>query len=66
MAGDAETGLTLKLLGDEGWVERRVASEGIDFVSLPMSPMPSNIAEMVTPREVYDLVAYLVAQKGKK
>lgn len=66
VAGDAETGLTLKLLGDEGWVERRVASEGIDFVSLPMSPMPSNIAEMVTPREVYDLVTYLVAQKGKK
>ncbi len=26
--------------------------------------MPSNFAELLTPREVYDIIAYLLAQKG--
>ncbi len=64
--GDKETGVKLAFLENGRWVEKRVPPEQIEFVNLPMSPMPANFAELVTPREVYDLLAYLVAQKGGK
>ncbi len=64
--GDKETGITLKVLLEGQWVQKQIPPEQIEFVNLPMSPMPANFAELVTPREVYDLIAYLVAQKGDK
>ncbi len=64
--GDKETGVKLAFLENGRWVEKRVPPEQIEFVNLPMSPMPANFADLVTPREVYDLLAYLVAQKGDK
>lgn len=64
--GDKEAGITLKVLLKGQWVQKRIPPEQIEFVNLPMSPMPANFAELVTPREVYDLIAYLVAQKGDK
>lgn len=63
--GDAESGLTLKFLEGGQWVERRMEPEQIEFVNLPMSPMPANFADVLTPREAFDLVAYLRAQKGE-
>ena len=63
--GDKETGVTLSILDDGQWVEKRIPPEGIEFVNLPMSPMPANFADFVTPRETYDLLAYLAAQKGE-
>lgn len=64
--GSKETGLTLELLEGGRWAKRAIAPEDIEFLNLPGSAMPWNYAEMMTPREVYDLVAYLGAQKGKK
>ncbi len=64
--GDEESGVTLKVLEGEKWIERRIPPEHIDFVSVPMSPMPANFADLAPPREVYDLLAYLLAQKGEK
>jgi putative heme-binding domain-containing protein len=64
--GEKDTGVTLRILQKGQWVERRIPAEQIEFVSLPMSPMPANFAELVTPRDVYDLLAYLLAQKGDK
>lgn len=64
--GSKETGLTLMILQDGRWTKRAIAPEDIEFLNLPASAMPWNYAEMMTPREVYDLVAYLGAQKGKK
>ncbi|MEE9295841.1 MAG: c-type cytochrome [Phycisphaerae bacterium] len=64
--GDKETGLTLAFLEGGQWVEKRIPPEQIDFINLPMSPMPANFADLLTPRDAYDLVAYLLAQKGDK
>ncbi len=64
--GEKDTGVTLTVLQKGQWVQRKIPAEQIEFVNLPMSPMPANFAELVTPREVYDLLAYLVAQKGDK
>ncbi len=64
--GDEKTGITLRILKDEGWVEERFSAEELDFVNLPMSPMPENIPELLTPQQMYDLVAYLLAQKEKE
>ncbi len=64
--GDKKTGLTLTLLQEGQWVRRRIPPNRIEFVNLPLSPMPSGYADMMTPREAYDLVAYLAAEKGEK
>ncbi len=65
VAGDARAGVTLKCLEGDAWAERRVPPAGIVLVKPPSSRMPSNFSELTTPREVYDLVAFLVAQKGR-
>ncbi len=64
ISGDEETGLTLAFLEQGRWVERQIPPESIDFVNLAISPMPSDFSEQMTPRETYDLVAYLLAQRG--
>jgi hypothetical protein len=64
--GDKETGVKLAFLENGRWVEKRVPPEQIEFVNLPMSPMPANFADLLRPREVYDLIAFLSSQKGGK
>lgn len=64
--GDKKTGVTLSLLENGRWVARRFRPEAIEFLSLPTSPMPANYGELTTPRETYDLLAYLREQKGKQ
>jgi len=64
--GDEESGMTLLLFENGGWEERSYPAEGIRFVNYPASPMPSNYAELMTPREIYDLVAFLLDQKGQE
>ncbi len=64
IAGDEKTGLTLAFLEGGRWVERRIPPEAIDLVNPAMSPMPPDFAELMRPQEIYDLVAYLAAQKG--
>jgi hypothetical protein len=64
--GNKKTGVTLSLLENGRWVERRFRPETIEFVNFPISPMPANYAELTTPRETYDLLAYLREQKGKQ
>ncbi len=66
VSGDESTGLTLAILEDGLWVEQHFEPEVIDFVNPAMSPMPGNFAEEMTPPEVYDLVAYLLSQKGEE
>lgn len=66
VAGDVESGATLLLLEEGRWVERRFPPQAIESLRRPSSPMPANFADMMTPREVYDLLAYLLAQKGKR
>ncbi len=63
--GDEESGMTLLVFEEGGWVERRFPS-GIRFVNYPASPMPSNYAELMTPQQIYDLIAYMLAQKGQE
>lgn len=66
VSGDEDSGVTLSILEDGRWVERDVEAANISYLTLLGSPMPSNFAELMTPREMYDLVAFLVAQKGAK
>lgn len=66
VVGDKRTGVTISLLETGRWTERRFPPEAIEFVNFPMSPMPANYGELMTPRESYDLVAYLREQKGKR
>lgn len=68
VSGDSENGITLKVLKDGEWVTREMPAEGerIAFANLAMSPMPANLADLLRPREVYDLVAFLSSQKGGK
>lgn len=63
--GDEENGVVLSLLEKGHWVEKRIPPENISFVTYPASPMPEDFAETMSPRETYDLVAYLLDQKGK-
>ena len=65
VSGDEQTGVLLKVFEEGRWVERQIPPEGIDFAKMPMSPMPADFVEKLTPREIYDLVAYMLAQKGK-
>ncbi len=72
--GDEKSGVTLKILKadgefaqkDGGWVEEHFSAAEIEFINLPMSPMPENFPESLTPQQMYDLVAYLLAQKEKE
>jgi len=72
--GDEESGITLKILKvdsdfvqkDGGWAEESYTPQQFDFVNLPLSPMPENFTELLTPQQMYDLLAYLLAQKQKK
>ena len=72
--GDEKSGITLRILKadgefvdpDGGWVEESYAADQLEYINLPMSPMPENFPELVTPRQMYDLVAYLLAQKEKE
>lgn len=66
VSGDVEKGVTVRVFENGGWLEREVAPERIDFVNFPMSPMPANFAELMNPRDTYDLVAFLLTQKGKQ
>lgn len=61
--GDEQSGVLLSVLEEGRWIEKRIDGEVIEFVNFPMSPMPSNFAEMMTPRDVYDLLAYLLEEK---
>ncbi len=64
--GEKEAGVTLRILVKGQWVQKRIPQKQIEFVNAPMSPMPANFAELLQPREVYDLIAYLSSQKGGK
>ena len=64
ISGDEKTGLTLAFLEEGNWVERQIPPQVIDFVNPATSPMPPDFAELLTPQQIYDLLAYLVAQKG--
>ncbi|MBI2194130.1 MAG: c-type cytochrome [Planctomycetes bacterium] len=66
VSGDQQTGVTMKMLENGEWIERRFHASDIKRVDQAESPMPSNFAEMMTPSEIYDLVSFLMAQKGKK
>ena len=66
VSGNVEEGVKVRVFENGGWLEREVAAEQIGFVNLPMSPMPANFAELVNPREAYDLVAFLLTQKGEQ
>ncbi len=69
--GDVESGIKLRILKadgefvdkDGGWVEEYYSADQLEFANLPMSPMPENFPELVTPKQMYDLVAYLLTQK---
>lgn len=64
LAGDRDTGIRLSLLVDGRRTEQFIAAEQIQFVNPPTSPMPGNFGELMTPRETYDLLAYLVTGGG--
>ena len=69
--GDMASGIKLRILKadgdfvaeDGGWVEEYYSADQLEFANLPMSPMPENFPELVTPKQMYDLVAYLLTQK---
>lgn len=67
LSGDAKAGIAMKVLEGGRWVEKRFPPEKIKPRSLLLpSPMRSDFGDEMTPREIYDLVAYLMKQKGKK
>lgn len=61
--GEAESGVTLEVLDGGSWRKETIGPDRIDRFNPPASPMPGNFAELLTPREVYDLVAYLASLK---
>lgn len=63
--GDEENGVVLSVIEEGQRVEKRIPPENISYATYPVSPMPENFTETMKPREVYDLVAYLLGQKGK-
>ncbi len=65
VSGDEESGVVLSVLEKGRWVEKQIPAAGISFMIAPVSTMPSDFAELMTPRQVYDVVAYLLEQKGK-
>ncbi|MEK7685038.1 MAG: c-type cytochrome [Verrucomicrobiota bacterium] len=66
VSGDEKTGVTLLFWEPGRWVERHIVAAGIQSIRLPSSPMPAIFGEAMTPRETYDLLAYLLAQKGRR
>ncbi len=67
LSGDAKTGIAMKVLEGGRWVEKRFPPEKIKPRSLLLpSPMRSDFGDEMTPREIYDLVSYLMKQKGRK
>ncbi len=65
VSGDERTGVALLFWEPGRWVERRIPS-AIQSIRLPSSTMPAVYGMAMTPRETYDLLAYLLAQKGKR
>ena len=65
VSGDERMGVTLLFWEPGRWVERRIPAASIQSIRLPSSPMPA-FGEAMTPRETYDLLAYLLAQKGRR
>lgn len=63
--GDEENGVVLLVIDNGEWVERYFPPENISYVTYPVSVMPQDFVETLKVREVYDLVAYLLEQKGK-
>ena len=66
VSGDKSTGVTLRVLERGGWVEKTIPPHGIDSVGYPTSPMPGDLAQRLTPREIYDLLAYLREQGAQR
>lgn len=64
VSGDVNTGVTLLLWEQGRWVERRIPA-AIQSIRFPSSLMPAVYGQVMTPRETYDLLAYLLAQKGR-
>lgn len=65
VSGDEESGVVLSVLEKGQWVENPIPAAGISYMTVPVSTMPSDFVETMTPRQVYDVVAYLLEQKGK-
>ncbi len=65
VSGDERTGVALLFWEPGRWVERRIPS-AIQSIRLPSSTMPAVYGTAMTPRETYDLLAYLLAQKGRR
>jgi hypothetical protein len=60
-----EAGATLVLADDKG-KEFTVSEFDVDQQKkTPVSIMPANIGELMSAGEFYDLMAYLLAQRGK-
>ncbi len=66
VSGDREKGVVLSVLKQGRWKEERIPPADRMIVKLAASPMPADFKDKLTPREIYDLMAYLLAQKGKK
>ena len=71
VAGDEKSGITLRILKEDGewaekdggWVEKKFTPKQLEFVNLPISPMPEDFASKLTVKEIFDIVAYLETQK---
>ena len=62
--GDQKSGVTLKILKDGSWVQQSYPAEDIESFNSSLSGMPTGVEETMTPQEIFDLIAYLLAQKG--
>lgn len=65
VSGDERIGVALLFWEPGRWVERRIPAASIQSIRLPSSTMPA-FGEAMTPRETFDLLAYLLAQKGRR
>ncbi|MBI2899730.1 MAG: c-type cytochrome [Planctomycetes bacterium] len=65
VSGSAGAGLVVKVWKGGRWEELRLAAPAIRRAVLP-SPMAPNFGDQMTPREIFDLISYLMAQKGRK
>lgn len=64
LSGDEKSGIKLAFLENGSWVERLIEPQAIDTVNPSMSPMPG-FADILKPADAYNLLAYLVEQKGQ-
>jgi putative heme-binding domain-containing protein len=60
-----EEGQVLVLADPQGKEVRVEKSEIDQRETLPLSPMPANWGELIAEKDLYDLLAYLLAQRGK-